>query len=241
MTTTLSQTEFNIDISDRALERNLPQKAGTRLWLPMLAMALMAFPLGVILAFVRSNAISTGGDATTIVSLGHFGPAVMFIGFASVFAAISFAIARILGELRVGGGTLQESTGAPVETLKMPATARAFIGLMMIAMMAIIGGVIAHFIVGAQIAGGQSVVRSAAPLVGAFGALFLNFINSPGLSPGEFTFAHHDIIQVWALAVEGFCYTCSHIPVYTLRSSPVLKDLSCQCKIKIILSDFIML
>ena len=156
MTTTLSQTEFNIDISDRALERNLPQKAGTRLWLPMLAMALMAFPLGVILAFVRSNAISTGGDATTIASLGHFGPAVMFIGFASVFAAISFAIARILGELRVGGGTLQESTGAPVETLKMPATARAFIGLMMIAMMAIIGGVIAHFIVGAQIAGGSA-------------------------------------------------------------------------------------
>jgi hypothetical protein len=156
MTTTLSRTEFKIDITDRALDRNLPQRAGTRLWLPMLAMALMAFPVGVILAFVRSNAISTGDEASTIAALGHFGPAVMFIGFASVFAAISFAIARILGEFRVGGGRLQESTGAPVETLKMPATARAFIALMAMGMMAIVAGVVGHFIVGAQVAGGSA-------------------------------------------------------------------------------------
>ena len=156
MTSTLSRTEFNIDISDRALDRNLPQKAGTRLWLPTLVMAAMAFPVGVILAFVRSNAMSTGGGASTIASLGHFVPAVMFIGFASVFTAISFAIARILGELRVGGGLFQESTGAPVETLQMPATARAFIGLMMMGMMALLGGVVGHFIVGTQIAGGSA-------------------------------------------------------------------------------------
>jgi hypothetical protein len=156
MTTTLPRSEFKIDITDAALDRNLPQKAGTRLWLPMLVMAAMAFPVGVILAFVRSNEISTGGSAATVASLGHFVPAVMFIGFASVFAAISFAIARILGELRVGGGRLQESTGAPVETLQMPATARAFIVLMMTGMMALLGGVVAHFIVGAQIAGGSA-------------------------------------------------------------------------------------
>ncbi|MDF1595933.1 MAG: hypothetical protein P1T08_07540 [Acidimicrobiia bacterium] len=156
MTTTLTTTEFRIDITDRALGRNLPQVAGNRLWRPMLVMALMAFPAGVILAVIRSNAIATGSDASTIASLGHFGPAVMFTGFAAVFAAISFAIARILGELRVGGGRLQESTGAQVETLKMPSTARAFIGLMAMSMMILLAAIIAHFVIGARIAGGSA-------------------------------------------------------------------------------------
>ncbi len=155
MTTTYSSTAFEIDLTDKAPERNLPQKVGRRLWLPMLLMALMAFPVGVIIAIVRADEISAGGSATTIATLGHLVPGFMFLGFAAVFAAISFAIARILGELRVGGGQVQEAAGAGVETLKMPATAKAFIGLMMVAMMTILAGVVAHFVVAGQVSSGS--------------------------------------------------------------------------------------
>jgi hypothetical protein len=70
----------------------------------------------------------------------------MFIGFASVFGAISFAIARILGEFRNGGGDVQEATGRVVQTLRMPLTAKLFLATMMMAMMTIVGAVVAHFV-----------------------------------------------------------------------------------------------
>ena len=146
---------FELETSRSAPGINLPQKVGTRLWKPMLAMALMAFPVALLLGFIRSSAVADGTDATAIAALGHFGPAFMFIGFASVFAAISFAITRILGVFRVGGGQVQESTGRSVKTLKMPATAKAFIALMVVAMMAIVLPVIAHFAIGVAIVGGN--------------------------------------------------------------------------------------
>ena len=96
------------EVTDRALGLNLPQRIGSVLWLPMLAMALMAFPVGVVLSAVRANEVATGGSPDTIAALGHFVPAVNFLGFASVFTAISFAIVRILGEFRTGGGKVQE-------------------------------------------------------------------------------------------------------------------------------------
>jgi len=156
MTTTLNSRTFDIETTDHALNRNLPQRVGGKLWKPMLVMALMGFAVGTVLAAVRANAIANGDAASTVVSLQHFVPAAMFIGFASVFAAISFAIARILGEFRTGGGAVQESAGVPVETLRMPPTAKAFIGLMAMAMMIILVGVVAHLIIGAQIASGDT-------------------------------------------------------------------------------------
>ena len=147
---------FKVEVTDRGLGRNLPQRLGRALWLPMLIMALMAFPVGVILGAVRADAIATGGSQTTIAALGHAIPAVNFIGFASVFAAITFAIARILGEFRVGGGRVQEATHAKVKTLKMPATAKLMIGGMMMAMMAIVAAVVLHFVAASAIAGGST-------------------------------------------------------------------------------------
>jgi hypothetical protein len=60
---------------------------------------------------------------------------------------------RILGELRVGGGQFQEATRRRVETLEMPGTAKVFLGLMALAMMTLLGSVVAHVIVGAGVAG----------------------------------------------------------------------------------------
>ena len=155
MTVMTSSQDFDTETSRRAPGMNLPQRAGKLLWAPMLAMALMAFPIALLLGFIRSAAVADGTDPAAIAALGHFGPAFMFIGFASVFAAISFAIARILGVFRVGGGQVQETAGRTVKTLKMPVTAKVFLGLMMVAMMAILLPVIAHIALGLAILGGS--------------------------------------------------------------------------------------
>ena len=156
MASTLQPTAFRSTVSDRALGLNLPQRIGAKLWLPMLVMALMAFPVGVILAAIRANEVATDGAPDTIAALGHFVTAANFVGFASVFAAISFAIARILGEFRTGGGTIQEASGRRVKTLTMPATGKAFIGLMALAMMILLAAVVLHVIAGTAIAGGSA-------------------------------------------------------------------------------------
>lgn len=153
---TVSRTDFDVELSDRALGPNVPQRIGRLLWAPMLIMAVMAFPIGLAIGVARANLVVTGGDAGMIAALGHFGPAAMFLGFAAVFAAISFAIARILGVLRVGGGDVQVAAGRVVQTLRMPTTAKAFIGLMAMAMMLILAGVGGHVIVGLGIAGGDT-------------------------------------------------------------------------------------
>lgn len=154
--TTPSRTNFDVELSDHGLGPNLPQRIGRLLWAPMLLMALMAFPIGLALGIVRANFVTAGDDPSTIAALGHFGPAAMFVGFASVFAAISFAIARILGVLRTGGGQVQETAGRTVQTLRTPVTAIAFIALMAMGMMVILAGVVGHVIVGAAILGGDA-------------------------------------------------------------------------------------
>lgn len=154
--TTSIRSDFDVETSASAFGYNLPQRAGRLLWAPMLAMALMAFPAGLLIAGVRASILQQGGDAATVAALGQIGPAVMFVGFAAVFAAVSFAIARILGTLRQGGGSVQQAAGRTVQSLRMPLTAKAFIALMMMAMMLLIGAVIVHVIVGAAILGGDA-------------------------------------------------------------------------------------
>jgi len=121
----------------------------------MLVMALMAWPVALVLGILRSRAISDG-DIQAAAALGQFVPAAAFTGFAAVFSAIAFSIARILGEFRVGGGQVQQALGARVHTLAMPMIAKAFIATMAMAMMLLVGAVIAHFVVGVGIAGGDA-------------------------------------------------------------------------------------
>jgi hypothetical protein len=121
----------------------------------MFIMALMAFAVGIVLAGLRSSAI-TDGNVQDAAALEHFVPAAMFVGFAAVFAAISFAIARILGQFRTGGGSIQKAAGVPVTSLNMPASGKAFIGVMMMAMMIIIGAVVLEVIAGISVLDGST-------------------------------------------------------------------------------------
>lgn len=148
---TTSEGAFQFESSSTSLGYNLPQKLGIRLTLPMLFMALMFFAAGIALAVIRSNKIADAADADTIAMLQHLTVGFVFLGLASVFGAISFAIARILGQFRKGGGEVQEATGRIVQTLNMPATAKIFLVGMMTAMAMIVVPVILHFIFAADI------------------------------------------------------------------------------------------
>ncbi len=147
---------FEVEISRQSLGRNLPQRVGRVLVLPMLGMALMAFAAAFVVGAVRGNRIADGGDTVNIEALRQLGAGLMFVGFASAFAGISFAIARILGELRKGGGDLQEATRRVVKTLVMPLTAKLFLGLMAMAMMTVLGAAIAHLVLAATVDDGST-------------------------------------------------------------------------------------
>lgn len=147
--------DFEVVGSDRSLGFNLPQKMGDTLWAPMFAMALMAFVVALILGIVRADVANTRpDDAVALLQLQHVTVGIMFIGFTAVLSAIAFAIARILGTFRDGGGTLQEATIGHVQTLKMPVTAKAMVAFMMMGMMAIIVAVIGHFVAAAGTSSG---------------------------------------------------------------------------------------
>ena len=154
---------YRVSVSDRALGLILPQKAGRLLWAPMLAMAVMAFPVAFVLAAVRANLVATGttvADAANAASLGQWVPAVMFLGFATVFAAIVFAIARILGALRTGGGGVQESAGREVLTLTMPTSAKVMIISMMMLLFAVVVHIVLAGTVGAAVLAGDQATIS---------------------------------------------------------------------------------
>lgn len=158
MPTETKSSDFKVEVRDKGPGYNAPQRMGGKLWAPMWVMAIMAFPVAFIIGAVRANEIATGGSEATISSLHHVQAGIMFIGFAAVFAAISFAIARILGAFRKGGGEIQETVGADVVTLKMAPTARLFMMGMMLAMMTLLIASIVHFVWAASVAGGSVTV-----------------------------------------------------------------------------------
>ena len=137
--------DFNVEVSDHNLGMNLSQRMGTKLWLPMFLMGLMAFPIAFILGAIRADALSDG-DANTAVVLAHVTPGVMFIGFMSIFSAIVFAIARILGAFREGAGGVQEASGRRVLTLVMPMSAKLMLAMMVMGMMLLLFGIVAEFV-----------------------------------------------------------------------------------------------
>jgi formate hydrogenlyase subunit 3/multisubunit Na+/H+ antiporter MnhD subunit len=151
MATPAAATGFRVETSSRSLGYNPPQRMGRALWLPMFLGALMLFGTGMIVGIVRANEIADGGAADTIATLQHVQAGFMFLGFAAVFSAISFAIARILGQFRAGGGEVQKAARRTVQTLRMPVTAKLFLMLMMAALATLVVASILHFVFAADI------------------------------------------------------------------------------------------
>jgi hypothetical protein len=152
----LAAPMFDLQTSSRSLGRNLPQRVGRRLVLPMFGMAAMLFVAAFAVGAVRASEISQAGSLETTEILKQVGSGLMFLGFTAVLTAISFAIARILGEFRKGGGDVQEAAGRVVQTLKMPITAKLFLAGMMMGMMTLLAAVGLHFVFAADITSSAS-------------------------------------------------------------------------------------
>lgn len=108
-------------------------KMARTLWAPMLAMGYMLVIVGLVAAII--GAVNVGTDPSTAIGASAWAQGLQFLGEAFVLSGISFLLATILRGLRHGGGEVQQALGIPVLTLKMPATAKAGIALMMAGLM----------------------------------------------------------------------------------------------------------
>lgn len=102
------------------------------MWRPMLAMGAMALTAGLVSSWVWAN--ETVGTES-FRQAAAFTQGIEFLGEALLLSGIAFLLGTIMAGLREGGGEVQSSLGLPVTTLKMPATAKAFVGLMMMGLM----------------------------------------------------------------------------------------------------------
>ncbi len=122
----------------------LPQAVGGRLWAPMAVMGMMLVATAFALAITRSQLSVDLSEEFTPVrkanfeALGQLVPGFMFLGFGMIFDAISFAIARILGVFRTGGGMVQQGIGKGIKTPVRPLTVMIFLAGMMMAMMILV-------------------------------------------------------------------------------------------------------
>jgi hypothetical protein len=105
-------------------------KMAKTMWFPMLAMGFMALLAGLVVSLVAAG--ESGGG---FVSAFAWAQGLQFLGEAMLLGGIAFLLGSILAALRAGGGEVQESLGITVKTLKMPLSAKIFVGLMMVGMM----------------------------------------------------------------------------------------------------------
>jgi hypothetical protein len=101
------------------------------MWFPMIVMGPMLVAAGVVTSFVWANNVGT----RTGLGASGWTQGLQFLGEGLVLAGISFLLGSILGSLREGGGDVQQSLRLSVTTLKMPATAKAFVALMVTGLM----------------------------------------------------------------------------------------------------------
>lgn len=106
-------------------------KMAKTMWAPMLVMGVMAVVIGFIVSLVWAGNVGT----STGLGASAWTQGLQFFGEGLILSGISFLLGSILAGLRSGGGEVQEALGVSVKTLKMPATAKAFVILMMTGLM----------------------------------------------------------------------------------------------------------
>ena len=127
------------EISEQAPGPLWIHKLAEYMWTPLLVMGPMVVAAGLVLSIVQAN--QTVGSAD-FQHLGAVAQGSSILGEALMLSGISFILGTILSSLRRGGGEVQESAGVPVQTLKVPYTVWAFVGLMAVGLM----GAIATFV-----------------------------------------------------------------------------------------------
>lgn len=111
------------------------------MWRPMLAMGIMAVGIGLF--------VSLGWAGSGTLTASAWTQGLQFLGEGMLLAGISFLLGTILWAIRTGGGEVQQGLGVAVKTLNMPATAKLFVGLMMLGLMTSVIQFIGYLLVAA--------------------------------------------------------------------------------------------
>jgi multisubunit Na+/H+ antiporter MnhC subunit len=144
-----TRPEYEIETYRRSPGYNKIQDVARYMVLPSFAMGVMGLLAGLTLGIVGGVHIHDHTySAGNIERLRQLAQGATVGGLAFVLAGISFAIARILGVFRKGGGDVQEAAGRTVQVLKRPLTAWVFLGLMMMGMMVVLAAATLHVIWG---------------------------------------------------------------------------------------------
>lgn len=120
------------EITDTPPELLPIHRMARKMWAPMLVMGAMILIIGFIVSLVWAGETPFTEDAAQAQAWAQ---GLQFLGEGMLLSGISFLLGTILAGLREGGGEVQSSLGIPVTTLKMPATAKAFVAFMMMGMM----------------------------------------------------------------------------------------------------------
>lgn len=125
-------TEFGPGIETADTPEPLPvHRMARTMWFPMLAMGYMLVVVGFVLSLVWAGKVDDG----TQQAVQAWTQGLQFLGEGMLLAGISFLLGSILAALREGGGDVQQSLGLAVRTLKMPKTAKLFVGFMALGLM----------------------------------------------------------------------------------------------------------
>lgn len=112
---------------------DLPAMAA-KMWLPAFAMGLMAVAGGVVAGVVQA----TSGNAAHVQQIAAWNPGLLFLGIGFLLSSVTFTLARILGELRDGGTSVQRSLGEQALILERPWSGFVFPPAMMMGLMTLI-------------------------------------------------------------------------------------------------------
>ena len=111
-----------------------------RMFRPMLAMGLMLVMAGLVVSLVWAGSVPN-------VAASAWTQGLQFLGEAMLLSGIAFLLGTILWAIRTAGGDVQESLGVKVHTPRMPKTAKAFVGLMMVGLVAAVVQFVGYVVV----------------------------------------------------------------------------------------------
>ena len=101
---------------------------------------------------VRLAAASEVAGSESFRRVAAWGVGLEFLGETLLLAGVSFLLGTILASLRLAGSQVQEAAGDRVKVLAMPATGKAFIGLMMFGTMIGVGQFVASIVLAGRAA-----------------------------------------------------------------------------------------
>jgi hypothetical protein len=125
---------------------DLPAMA-RKMWLPAFAMGLMAVAAGVVAGAIQASS----GNPLHVQQIAAWNPGLLFLGIGFLLAAVTFTLARILGELRDGGTNVQQALGEHALILKRPWSGYVFPPAMMTGLMTLIATFAIGFVQAARI------------------------------------------------------------------------------------------